>query len=130
MNSDQAYPLLDTRVRLSRAGIDRYHIFLEFANRWDKKMIDLNIYIEPPDLVGGPKRYYMIELAPGDSNEIALTGPSGLERRLFEEEPGREITLRSFCHDEAGNRIDLPLYKFTLGQLKQEFDQRRRLPRR
>lgn len=93
-------------------------------------MMDLNIYIEPPDIVGGPKRYYMVELAPGDYNEIDLTGPSGLVRRLFEAEPERELRLRSFCYDEQGNRLDLAPYKFTLGQLKQEFDQRRRLPRR
>ncbi|MFQ5925078.1 MAG: hypothetical protein ACE5IE_03690 [Dehalococcoidia bacterium] len=131
MYEDEAYPVVDIKLRLSYAGIDRYQVMLEVTNCGDRKVGEIEIYISPPHLLGGPPRLLIIDLGAGDSMELPIGSIWGIHKGLFDLDPSTEIAVKLYRQDLQFTFLrQHPLeYKFNLSQLKREHEERSKLRR-
>jgi len=131
MYEEEPYPVVDAKLRLSYGGIDRYQVMLEVTNCGDTGIGEIEIYISPPHLLGGPPRLVILNLEGGDSTELAIASVWGAHKSVFELDPSTEITVTLYRQDLLVHflREHALEYKFNLGQLKREHEERSKFRR-
>lgn len=131
MHEEKAYPVVDAKLRLSHGGIDRYQVMLEVTNCGDTIIGEIEIYISPPHLLGGPPRLVIMNLEGGDSTEVPIVSVWGVHKSIFELDPSTEITVTLYRQDLLVHflRENALEYKFNLSELKREHEERSKFRR-